>query len=1264
MAKLIDGARKLPLSHLSIRIPWHDAGWDGTVCRKPRENTSCLVLRKIVESKDDAAEEECAGCKWNELKADQLPACAAERGSIMAPFEIVRVMEHPYASSSETHQHFAPTPFRQPPYSAACIPFAWMLKDDVEDSEDGTEGLASRLQIGYRPEREPDLDFKKDNWVQERQNQLVVLDTFFSAVQPKESLCFFYAKRSPLAEDARRVIIGVGRVIGVGDQVEYKYTTQKPPLRAMLWERNVIHSIRPGFADGFLFPYQEVLALAEKDGSINPADFVAFAPEDHFDDFSYVTAHVSHGAAIAALLSCASALHKIGEHIPGPWDAALLWIDGELNRLWKMRGPYPGLGSALAAFGLQHGSLIAYDIALALSKSGAEWNEDPWPLFDQVLNDPSLLSGGLAKELGPSFKKMWEKLSAERKALLKLLARFELSEAQATRFYQETERRKAGIDVKDAALLANPYLLYELDRTQADAAQLATIDRGMYPDPIVRNKHPIPAPSALDDAVDARRVRGFVVDELEKRAGLGHTLQPRDWVIQAVRDREVKPACPLGADVLTVAEEHFAPVVQRVLMGDKTEAYQLDRLVTTRNLIRDAAENRLKGKRHPSSHLWRKLLDAALPAFSEAKDPEQEERARQEKVAALAEVFASRVSVLIGSAGTGKTTLLKVLCDVPEIDQAGVLLLAPTGKARVRLEAQTGREGKTIAQFLLALGRYQGDTGRYFVSGSEKKASECRTVIIDECSMLTEEQLAAVLDAVERVQRLVLVGDPRQLPPIGAGRPFLDIVRRLAPTNVDGIFPKCGPGYAELTIPRRQTGAARDDLLLAQWFSGRPTGAGADEVWDRIETGKTDNLRLVAWSTPEELERTLMEEMVRELELAGPEDQDGFEVSIGGERFGPAVYFSQKSGDKKGAAARVEDWQILSPVRAGLHGVDSLNRSVQTRFRRRALGWAEPEHHWMRKILKPLGPQRIIYGDKVISVRNGRRYDVWPDPEDKPYIANGDMGVVVGQYKGMKSKLKSVSKLEVEFVSQSGRKVGYWPSDFKEDGDAPLELAYALTVHKTQGSEFKTTFVVLPNPCWLLSRELLYTALTRQKDRIVIFHQGNMRDFRKFSAGHESETARRLTNLFEAPRPVEVRAGDTKAARFFEEGLIHRTERGDLVRSKSELSIANMLYAKGIKGYHYERELTGDGSKRYPDFTIEDDESGVSYYWEHLGMLYDPAYKRRWDAKLDWYRRIGVVPHEAGGGPNGTLIVTQDDQHGGLDTGIVAVIIKKVFGKS
>jgi ATP-dependent exoDNAse (exonuclease V) alpha subunit len=88
----------------------------------------------------------------------------------------------------------------------------------------------------------------------------------------------------------------------------------------------------------------------------------------------------------------------------------------------------------------------------------------------------------------------------------------------------------------------------------------------------------------------------------------------------------------------------------------------------------------------------------------------------------------------------------------------------------------------TLALFLLGLGRYNPETGRYSVTEAANRERGYKTVIIDESSMLTEDQLAATFDAIETtaVERLILVGDPRQLPPIGAGRPFVDIIAFVA----------------------------------------------------------------------------------------------------------------------------------------------------------------------------------------------------------------------------------------------------------------------------------------------------------------------------------------------------------------------------------------------------------------------------------------------------------------------------------------------------
>ena len=336
--------------------------------------------------------------------------------------------------------------------------------------------------------------------------------------------------------------------------------------------------------------------------------------------------------------------------------------------------------------------------------------------------------------------------------------------------------------------------------------------------------------------------------------------------------------------------------------------------------------------------------------------------------------------------------------------------------------------------------------------------------------MLTDEQLAALIDSLSNVERLVLVGDPRQLPPIGAGRPFVDIVRELEPENVERLFPRCGPGYAELTIPRRQRRGA--DVLLASHFSGRPLDPGADALLDETEEVMDGRLRRVRWNHPQELQEKLVAELVEALELAGPDDELGFEESLGGARYGdtPWAFFWNRFADNPGAAKRAEAWQRLSPVRAGLVGVDALNRMVQTQFRTKARELAETEG-WGRKVPRPVGRQMLLYGDKVINVINQRRRDVWPKPAGDAYVANGDIGIVVGQYKTKKFR-RLPRKLEVEFAGQLGPKYGFSPGEFGDEGPNPLELAYCLTVHKTQGSEFGVTFVVLTNPCWLLSREL------------------------------------------------------------------------------------------------------------------------------------------------------------------------------------------------
>ena len=1242
-------ARQLPTQHLSVRLPWHDTGWAGHVCQSPSKNSWCMVLKGIREKRNDAVEDGLAGQPWSELSAEQLPACLKERGAALNAEPYTITSRHPFAeSSSRTHGHFAKNQFQLPRYSVPAVPFRWTRKDDAQQ-------IADSLALPFDVDREPELDFRTV-WINDFENQQIMLDTFFGALQPGSSLIFLYAKRTPLADDPRRVLIGAGRITHVGPAQEHEYSGDtRGKLHGLIWERAVSHSIRPDGVDGFVLPYQQILALTERDGSIDPSQFVAFAPSEAFDAFSNVAEHVDHDHAIASLLSLADKVRLIARHIPGNWDRHLEWISARLAELWHLRGAFPGLGSALHAFEIRYGTLLAMDLAKRHTVDG-RWEREPWELVAQAFTEPeSVLSTRTAAQIQPFDGKRLAALTPDRMALLQLLSRFSLTVEQATRFFEPTNRP----ELSDDEILRNPYRLFEIDRHRFDAVSIGIIDRGMFPDESVRSEYPLPEQARLEGDQDPRRVRALAVHVLADAETDGHTLLPVEQVLEGIRDLELDPPCRPSLDLLPLLEPVMAPELVDAGLADRKRAWQFGERRMIGDLLRRRIGRRRRGRKHTASHDWRALVDQSLPEMPDhPKKREIEERAREEKTAALRELFASRFSLLLGRAGTGKTRLLQILCELPEIRGDGVLLLAPTGKARVQMQGHVdGLKAQTIAQFLLP-DRFDIETQRYHLS-SEPTAGAYGTVIIDEASMVTEDMLAAVIDALKAPKRIILVGDHRQLPPIGAGRPLVDLAREFQPEGIEAAFPRVGDGYTELIVGMRQmkpeTMEERDDVLLASWFSGESLDPGADEIWVRMAHGNTDgHVEIRTWQTEQELEAELLKALVAHVaEIDHDLDERGFGASLGGVLSDSGVFFNAAwpERNRKGSAERCESWQILSPVRGKGHGVDELNRFLHQRFRAEALRYAERRSS---RTPRPNGGQRIVYGDKVMSIVNQRRRILGRGEE---LVSNGEIGVVVGQAKFKKKwDGETPKRIDIEYGTQLGTTFVYWPSDFGDDRGDVLELAYALTIHKSQGSQFNQVFVVIPQPCFILGRELIYTALTRQLDRVVLFVQGQPSDIRAYASPKYSEVARRYTNLFQAPDMIpDVDGG------FLERRLIHRTARGELVRSISEVVVADALRAEGID-YHYEKALAGeDGVERYPDFTAEEPATGITVYWEHLGMLSDPTYRRRWKEKIAWYKKMGLTPDGPENDKGERLVTSRNRPDGAIDSKRIRQQVREVF---
>lgn len=1236
---------RYPLRHLSLRVPWHDNRWEGSICNHPSENSSCLILKNCALARNDELEDSLAGQSIENLHKDQLPPCIRERATFMSDFSFTHIVEHPYKQrNNDKYKHFKATPLRFPAYSAAGVPFLWMMRDEAEK-------IAEFYELDFDISREPDLNFPT-NWIQDYHNQKAMLDCFFEHVEPQNSLCFFYAKDVPFVETSGRVLIGVGRVKYISDGVEYEYEA-KGDLRSMLWEHMIQHSIRPDFKDGFLLPYHDALDYQKENPDFDPAKLAVIAPSEKMLQFSYATEHVTNDTAIKTLLLCVKSLERAKELGIGnrDWNEQIKWIHERINELEKIRGHYPGLGSALTAFGLSKGHFIAQELSEQMTDDNA------WELVDKMFASPKdMLSAELAITVSDTIRQLWRKLrdsNSVRIELLQLLSRFELTIEQATKIFILEEREKEGIFLSDEEILNNPYLLYEKTHHLDEPIDFWTIDYGLFPKNI-RNGNLLPERVQMTDPLNPKRIRALTVMQLRKAAEQGHTFLPQKDIVLQIRDLPLLPECYVSQDYFNIAEEIFDGVIIKTMINEDEPCYQLYELSEIGNLISSTVRKRKTAKPIQIEKNWRKVID---DKFKGDKVDQLEELARTEKAAALEVLAKSRFSVLVGPAGTGKTSILSALCSQEEIKKDGVLFLAPTGKARVRMQETVSSlniSAYTVAQFLGKYERYDAHKMCYQLSKAEKCTSY-GTVIVDEASMLTEEMLAALFDAFKGVKRYILVGDDRQLPPIGPGRPFVDIVNYLKPSDSDSFFPKVGPSYAELTIQMRQkkdkTSGTRKDLMLANWFSGKPIDVSDDEVFQELMLGKQfPELQVISWKNENDFVEKLKKVLVQTLGLESIEDEEGFNRSIGA--------FKGKFYNFKEAVNHIEKWQILTPIRGTQQGTVLINRLIHQLFRKNTLDYSKGllSKNRAPKLPKPLGIEEIVYGDKVINIRNHPVHPrrVYPD-NGQNYIANGEIGIVVGQFKNKYHTFKGQPRnTEVEFSSQKEFKYTFYQSDFREEGEATLELAYAITIHKSQGSEFETTIVILPKNTFNLSRELIYTALTRHKGKVIILYEGeNILDLKKYSTAMYSETASRLTNLLGTPNVKEIEG------KYLSDYLIHVASDNTMLRSKSELIIYETLLKHQLNPI-YEHELTIDGQTRLPDFTIMDDDTGETYYWEHCGMLANDVYKQRWERKKQWYYENGILPLEDGGGPNGTLIVTADSSDKGISIPEIEEIIKKM----
>jgi hypothetical protein len=287
----------------------------------------------------------------------------------------------------------------------------------------------------------------------------------------------------------------------------------------------------PDGYDGFLLPYHDYLEPTndEKEDERRAGllqEIVVAANEEHIRDFSYAAELVKPSVALSTLKSSLAAIRRIKEHglAKGPWAKRKEWLNAQISQVWQDRGAFPGVGSILEALGLRLGTSLCLDLR-AEEAFGA--NDDPWPVLDGILRAKKKPPSPAYKADLEAVRQLWVNLPEERRALLKLLSRFDLSPKQAKRWFNERDRTRATTQaVSDSEILANPYRICENDLGSAGElpVSIGTIDQGLMPDPTVAAKHPVPKPSAVAAPADFRRIRAALVAVLRRVADSADTL--------------------------------------------------------------------------------------------------------------------------------------------------------------------------------------------------------------------------------------------------------------------------------------------------------------------------------------------------------------------------------------------------------------------------------------------------------------------------------------------------------------------------------------------------------------------------------------------------------------------------------------------------------------------------------------------------------------------------------------------------------------------
>ena len=1172
--------------HITIRLAWHNNGWNGKVCREPEKNTYCMgqqsypgdYIKKAFETvrieNPTLTTKPC-------LNAEGIPVCGFSMNAFGDSKTKVLVKPpawfNPDSKSAEIDI----------PESTACT---WSYESMYSDDVKREPGLGQKYNYNVR------LENAKKYFDQLRQTE-------------GKSLLFYYANYSnPFSENEEHnyVIVGISRLKKVGKIRFYESVNEeikKKYAGGFVWQMPISSNYPE---EGFVIPYHKYMDNPEV------LQRILLIPTNK-RNFKYATRQVPDDDALTLverMIEISSYLLEIGDDTQN-WAERKKWLLSLFSDLWSKRGAYPGLPQML--------STIDFEEAIAYYKEETE-NQRDKEAYARIVE---LLSGKIKTIDGISIsslkladvKRNWKlKENCEQDMLLNHVPRFALSTAQIKNILSP-DRAKNNLDCSLNEIAENPYLLSEqyIGDDVDDIISFHLIDHGIIPNPNLGLK-------PLFSKNSAQRFRALCVDIL-KRENIHSFVSQKNVLLYLNNKLSYLPEWKNHQFTTRYFEVDSEFIEKAITCRKHIQGENYIYLKSVRDdekLIHNILKRLNTGDIQikvtiDEKYFYDLLEDQESSLFNKA--PKKYADALQGQAKVCAKVFTKPVCIISGAAGTGKTTVLKSI--IKSIEKAhghvaSIMLLAPTGKASVRISEKTGKDAHTIHSFLASNGWLNKN---FTFKKYGNKVDTVTTLIIDECSMIDLSLFATLFKSINwnSIQRLILVGDPNQLPPIGRGKVFNDILEWMKKNYPDNI------GKLDINVRQLENMANKKGngiLELAEIFIQEKQSdesfnkAHRETILKKVQQGGDvdKDLTVHYWKDMADLEPMLQSVIKSDLEK-----EIGEQAKEGGLN---NIWY--KAIKKDGPYPVPSYLQILSPYRGEYYGTNYLNTFFQQLFN----GYQATKTQL----------DGIALFDKVIQYRNrplSNKISAYSWKEKKNVqidIYNGELGFVYrhGFDKNARGSNFRLNKFQVKFERRDDYSVnyGYCKSYnrtlFHEPVEENLELGYVISVHKAQGSEFDRVYLVLPKKSSsLLSMELLYTAITRAQRHLTIFAQEDITTFIELSKIEKLNIRKINSSIFEF-EPIPDLLFTLKGS-WYEDQKVISTLSEYFVRSKSEMNIANILHLQNIPFRYEIPKFAVDGSMYLPDFTIL--WKGEEYYWEHVGRLDIPEYQNHWETKKSWYNK-------------------------------------------